>query len=263
LSRQAKGAGGQTIKREPDSTTIEGVFFDLGGTLFSYRKVARTNIPILIESAERMGVTADVQAIKDAYGRAAREISQAYAAKSFYRHRDLFHDMFVRFCELLDAGYDADVHRWYHDTQQQAMVDCLEMQADCIETLEFLNERGLYLSIASNIDEDMLGSLVRREGLDRYFDHWTSSEAARSCKPDPGFFEFTLEKSGLAAARVLFVGDSPEHDIAGARAAGMRTALIIEEGIEPPLQTGRGAVDPDHTIRSLGELKRLVQAIGR
>ncbi|MDP6182497.1 MAG: HAD family hydrolase [Gammaproteobacteria bacterium] len=235
-----------------------GVFFDLGGTLFSYRNVARTNIPLLVESVERLGVLTEVDAIKRSYSRASGEVSRLYAEKPFYRHRDMFHDMFVRFCELLDAEYDAEVHSWYHDAQQEAILDCLLIRPDCIETLEYLQGRGLYLSIVSNIDDDMLEPLVEREGLDRYFDHWTSSEAAQSCKPDPKFFDVTLEKSGLAAECVLFVGDSPEHDIVGANAAGMRTALIIEEGVEPPLQTGREAVAPDHTIRALSELKEIV-----
>lgn len=238
--------------------TVDGLFFDLGGTLFSYRNVARTNIPLLIESAERMGVKTEVEAIKRFYARAAKEVSHAYAEKPFYRHRDMFRDMFVRFCELLETDYDEDIHRWYHDAQHQALLGCLEIKADCIETLAFLKSRGLYLSIVSNIDDDMLDPLVEREGLARYFDHWTSSEAALSCKPDSRFFDVTLEKSGLDAERVLFVGDSPEHDILGANAAGMRTVLIIEEGIEPPLQTGRDAVDPDHTIRTLSELKEMV-----
>ena len=34
--------------------SIKGIFFDLGGTLFSYQKVAITNIPLLVESAKKM-----------------------------------------------------------------------------------------------------------------------------------------------------------------------------------------------------------------
>ena len=104
----------------------------------------------------------------------------------------------------------------------------------------------------------MLEPLVAREELHRYFDHWTSSEAARSCKPDRAIFDLTLDRSALKAEQVLFVGDSPDHDIIGANAVGMRTALIIEKGIEPPLQSGRDAVVPDHTIHSRGELRAIV-----
>jgi len=166
--------------------------------------------------------------------------------------------MYLRFYEILEADYDPDVHQRYHEIQQAALFGCLEIKPDCIETLTALKAQGLYLSIVSNIDDDMLEPLVEREQLDRYLDHWTSSEAAQSCKPDRRFFEVALEKSGLEANQVLFVGDSPEHDIAGANNAGMRTVLITEHGLEPPLQTGKKAVDPDHTIQTLAELIDLV-----
>jgi FMN phosphatase YigB (HAD superfamily) len=100
--------------------------------------------------------------------------------------------------------------------------------------------------------------LVERSGLDALLDHWTSSEEAQSCKPHPRFFEVALEKARCSADEVLFVGDSPEHDINGAKAVGMRAALIREPDTTPPLQTGRETLTPDHEIETLSELKDLV-----
>ncbi len=57
---------------------------------------------------------------------------------------------------------------------------------------------------------------------------------------------------------MLFVGDSPEHDVQGAYEVGMNTVLIREEGLEPPLQVGRETVEPDYTITSLAEIRGLV-----
>ena len=58
----------------------------------------------------------------------------------------------------------------------------------------------------------MLEPLIAREGLDRYLAHWTSSETARSCKPDRRFFELALARASLPAAEVLFVGQwLPSH----------------------------------------------------
>ena len=235
-----------------------GVFFDLGGTLFSYRNVAKTNIPLLIESAERLDAAVDEATVKASYAQASHEVGKRYAEMDFYFHRELFGDMYRRFVELIGATYRDDVHDWYRETQREAMIQCLEIKPGCIEILEYLKDQGLYLSIVSNIDDDMLEPLVEREGLHDYFDHWTSSESARSCKPHPAFFELTLGKSGLAAHEVLFVGDSPEHDIAGANTAGMRSVLIVEEGIEPPLQSGSPAGTPDHVIQHLEEIRALV-----
>jgi putative hydrolase of the HAD superfamily len=135
----------------------------------------------------------------------------------------------------------------------------MKLREDCIPTLRALRERDLYLSIVSNIDDDYLFPLVEKWGLDQLLDHWTSSEEAKSCKPDPGFFELALQKSGVPAERVLFVGDSPEHDIQGARNMGMTSVLIVEDDNPPPLQTGDVEVEPHHEIRSLSELLSLVE----
>ena len=237
----------------------KAIFFDLGGTLFSYRNLARTTLPLLIEAARRLDTNADASTLKRAYNEASERVSQQYAEKAYYLHRDFFDDNFSAFVDILGARRDESVHDWYRDAHREAIIDCLVLKEDCIDTLRYLRERDLYLSVVSNIDDDMLVPLVEREGLDAYFDHWTSSEAAQSCKPDPRFFEHALELSGHEPADVLFVGDSPEHDIAGAKAAGMRTALIVDGGMPPPLQTGRNTADPDHVIERLSEL-RLVLA---
>ena len=147
---------------------------------------------------------------------------------------------------------------WYLDAHQTCVFGSLELKADCLETLKALRAQGLYVSIVSNIDEDMLTTLVAREALGPLLDHWTSSEEAQSCKPHRGFFEYCLRKSGLPAAEILFVGDSPEHDIEGAAAMGMQTALILDVGMPPPLQAGRASVAPQHTISHLRELTSIV-----
>ena len=237
---------------------IEGVFFDLGGTLFSYRNMGRGTAPLLVDACQRMGVELDMMTIGKAYARANREISIRYAEKPYYLHSDLFRDTFVEFTDNIGIAFDEAVYGWFRERQHQAVIDNLHLKEDCLETLEYLKNQGLYLSIVSNIDDDMLDPLVAREGLDEYLHHWTSSEAAGSCKPDSRFFEISLEKAGLDAETVLFVGDSPEHDIAGASAVGMGTVLIVEEGIHPPLQSGKETVDPDHQIEQLSELKNLV-----
>lgn len=236
----------------------QGVFFDLGGTLFSYRNVARATLPLLIDGAERLGLARKTDDIKQAYTQAGRDVNSHYAEQDYYLHSDFFVDTFRRFAEILGGSADDDTANWYLNTHREAIVNCLVLKEDCTETLAHLKEAGLYLSVVSNIDDDMLLPLIEREGLAQYFDHWTSSESAQSCKPHRGFFEHALELSGLDAASVLFVGDSPEHDIAGANAIGMRTALVSDGGMPPPLLVGRETVAPDHHLENLSELKAII-----
>jgi len=238
--------------------SIKGIFFDLGGTLFSYQNVAITNVPLLIESARKMGAECEEKEIKKAYGIASGQISEIYADKKYYLHRDLFGDIYSRFVEILDLNHDEKTHAWYRTRQQSEIVNCLEIKGDCVSTLESLKQRGLYLSIASNIDDAMLEPLVEREGLSVHFDHCVSSEMAQACKPHAEFFAYCMEKSGLDANEVLFVGDSPEHDIVGAKQVGMKTVLISDNGNPPPMQTGRTSAEADYNVQSLNDLLELV-----
>ena len=52
-------------------------------------------------------------------------------------------------------------------------------------------------------------------------------------KPDPSIFEAALDLLGVAANEVAMVGDSPEDDVAGARALGMRALLLDRDGRYP------------------------------
>lgn len=239
---------------------FKAVFFDFGGTLFSYADMAGSaQRPLFVEAAKRLGVEADRKTIGRAYGKASVASFQKYTVQPYYLHRDLFLDTFRGFAENLGGEPTDEFLEWLYACQRDLLVENFVLRPACIETLRALRDAGLYLSIVSNIDDDYLHPMVARVGLDSVLHHWTSSEEARSCKPDPRFFQLALEKAGCAASEVLFVGDSPTHDVAGASPLGMKTALILEEGVEPPGQVGN-APAADHEIRSLHELLAICAA---
>jgi 4-nitrophenyl phosphatase len=68
-------------------------------------------------------------------------------------------------------------------------------------------------------------------------------------KPEPSLFRIALERLGLPPDRAAMVGDSVESDVAGGRAAGMRTVLYA------PASAAASAADV--VVRSWGELGRL------
>ena len=245
--------------------SFQAVFFDFGGTLFSYASFqdamrgAGPGGPIFVQAAARLGVEVDRRAIAKAYAKASGEAFRSYNDRRFYLHRDLFLDTFRFFARELGAEADDDFLAWFYDLQRDTLIEHFELRADCLETLDTLRGAGLSLHIVSNIDDDYLRPMVERADLASRLDHWTSSEEAGSCKPDSRFFQLALEKAGCAPEDVLFVGDSPVHDIAGARAIGMRTALILEPGAAPPGQFGDAAT-ADYEIRALAELVAICAA---
>jgi HAD superfamily hydrolase (TIGR01509 family) len=226
--------------------------------LFGYQGIGRSSMAVIEEAAQRLDLNLPLREVGLAYRDASRAANARITQRDYYLHSELFEDTFVEFAQRLEREVDDELLEWFKAAQRDALLDNMVLRSDCLDTLAELKSRGLYLSIVSNIDDDYLVPLVERSGLNSLLDHWTSSEEAQSCKPHARFFEVALEKASCSANEVLFVGDSPEHDINGAKSVGMRAVLIREADVTPPLQTGQTTLAPDHEIETLSELKDLV-----
>jgi HAD superfamily hydrolase (TIGR01509 family) len=114
------------------------------------------------------------------------------------------------------------------------LVDAIRMRAypDSAPALEELRSRGLKLVVVSNWDCS-LGEVLGRCGLGELLDGAVSSAEAGFRKPDPRIFGPALEIAGTVPASALHVGDTPEEDLAGAEAAGIRAVLIDRDGEGP------------------------------
>jgi putative hydrolase of the HAD superfamily len=240
---------------------IKGVLFDLGGTLFSYTS-RRGMGGALAETVKSIGLAAEPREIGLAWQRASESVMRDYAQRSYYLHRDLFIDTLKSFAAGFQRTISEPIADAFHVRQRDAVVANLAIRPDCLETLRALKARGIYLAIVSNIDDDYLDPLVEKHALDEVLDHWTSSEEARSCKPDVAIYQYALKKARLGARETLFVGDSLQHDIAGASASGLRSARIVEAGVTTPLTSGLEiTAEPDYEIRALSELIGIVESL--
>ena len=94
---------------------------------------------------------------------------------------------------------------------------------DALPALEALREHDLRIGLVSNGQRD-LDEFVAHHALD--VDVALGSSAFGRTKPHPSIFLAALNALGVEPAAAAMVGDSPEDDIAGARALGMRALLL-------------------------------------
>jgi putative hydrolase of the HAD superfamily len=106
-----------------------------------------------------------------------------------------------------------------------------EVYADVGPALRALRAQGCRLGIVSNWDS-RLPRILERLGLAACFEAIGVSHLERVEKPDPSFFLSVLERLGGSPERALHVGNVPELDVAGARAAGIDGVLLDRAG--PP-----------------------------
>ena len=122
--------------------------------------------------------------------------------------------------------------------------------------------QGRYkLALISNFDHPPhVHRLLDELALRPFFDVVVVSGDVGVKKPDPAIFTPALEQTGLTTDEALFVGDSPEDDVAGAKAAGMRPVLI-----QRSLGADGSSAEPEWTedgVRVVAGLREVVELVG-
>lgn len=146
-------------------------------------------------------------------------------------------------CGIGDEHVDAAFEVYF---EARNRVDCY---ADVEPALAALAARLPLVSL-SNGNADL-----ERIGLRRHFAHCISAREFGAAKPDAAIFHAACARLGVAPEHVLHVGDDAQLDVAGARAAGLRTAWLNRGAAAWP-HRGFG---PDLELRDLGELARWIE----
>jgi 2-haloalkanoic acid dehalogenase type II len=121
----------------------------------------------------------------------------------------------------------------------------LELFTDAISGIELASE---YFQIAmiTNGPTDIQQPKIDLLGIEDLFSFVLISESTGYWKPDPRIFELALERAGVSAHEAVYIGDSAEHDVAGAKAAGLRTVWMNRRG-----QEWSGNSPADHAARDM------------
>lgn len=122
---------------------------------------------------------------------------------------------------------------------------------DVRPTLADLDGRVI-TGVLSNADVENIDGALRMNGL--RFPVVVTSEGVRRYKPRPEIFRQALALLGRRAEETLYVGDSQEDDVGGARGVGIRVAWLNRRG--EALRPGIPA--PDYEIKSLKEVLKIV-----
>lgn len=123
---------------------------------------------------------------------------------------------------------------------------------DALPCLQRLNALKVKTAVVSNWGY-RLDKLLQCLDLAQGFDPIISSADVEREKPDPGIFELALKGTNSKAKHTVHIGDNPECDIQGGRAAGVHTVLIDRNNQHP---------DMEHRITTLDDLMEHLKSRG-
>lgn len=224
----------------------KAILFDLCGTLMQYRLDRLPSIKIDGEMVQ--STTPLLYACFQEFDRGAVPFEKFHA--DFMATSDaLFHEreetgkeiLSSRRFELFLERLDADLGPRRSEIQRLLMDIHLDRVATCLELLPhhevLLREwQSQYkIGLVTNFDDALtVHHVLKREKLTELFGTIVISAELGIRKPRKEIFLSASEALGSPPKECLFVGDSWQCDIVGAKALGMNTAWINAEGTSPP-----------------------------
>lgn len=197
-----------------DARVIEGVTFDLDGTLYDHRDV---RLPLLVRCA--FGSGPRLRAL-----RVGKQVREELRARTFESGAQLLDEEARVVAERLEVASDrarALLDAVYDDVLTSVLPRCRDPRVHA--ALASLAARVKIAVVSDRKIDDKLAAL----GLDDL--PWAakvSADDTGALKPAARPFLLACERMGIAPARTAHVGDRDDMDGAGARAAGMRFDLV-------------------------------------
>ncbi|NMC06252.1 MAG: TIGR02253 family HAD-type hydrolase [Candidatus Lokiarchaeota archaeon] len=230
--------------------SIDAIFFDLDDTLFDAtglaEKARHAAIEAMIEKGLE-GVTAD----------SGYEILKEIVDE-FGSNADNHFNLLLKRLDQPSVKLVSIAVITYHTIK----VKDIKLFPDVFGfLLDIKNETGCRLGIITDGLAIKQYEKILRLGLDPFFPDVFISDEIGIRKPNPKLFTWALEKTEVAPARSLYVGDRFDYDIVPAKRACMKTCLVHRGGKhdKPIDDTSKKLIDFE--VRDLGELWKSIQGV--
>lgn len=205
---------------------MKAVFFDAAGTLLHLPKGVGWHYARV---AERHGGYLSAETLESRF-RTVWSVTQPVLETDGPRpddDREWWRSLVARV--FSDAPPSFDLDAFFPDVWEEfARPGVWALYPETLEVLRALSGRAR-LGVVSNFD-GRLHRILSQLGLAQTFEHVVVSSEVGADKPSPKIFTNALERFGVEPSDVVFVGDSPEEDWAGAERAGMQVFRLQRPG---------------------------------
>jgi len=237
--------------------TIQAVFFDMGGTIETYRYTPELRLdatPGLQQRLASAGIdlpltneqlyTAITEGLKRYHAWRMASLDELPPGRVW---RDFILPAYAPDPAALEAV--AEALTLYIETRYYER----QMRPEMPQVLEAIRTLGLRIGLISNVtSRGQVPYNLEKYGIQEYFDPVVLSSEYGRRKPDPAIFHYAARMANVPASQCLYVGDRISRDIVGARRAGYGLAVQIRHDFKHG-EKDDGAV-PDAVIGNMLEL---------
>jgi len=108
----------------------------------------------------------------------------------------------------------------------QDFIDTLELRESAKKLIKQAQQRGKVALISNFTYAPVIYKSLRKVGINEFFNAVIVSEEVGWRKPSSHIFQLTLKCLEVQANDAVYIGDSPNEDIKGAKQAGLKTVFV-------------------------------------
>ncbi len=234
-----------------NTMAIKAVLFDMFDTIMMIRKNHEFYSPALMRMYKflnKNGIDVSFETFEASYIKKRDELFAKMESNFDEPHFNVRVSATLR---SLDYNYDVSSSLVSEATAEfcEEFMSFVYLDKDAKTVLHTL-QRKYKLGIISNFAiPECIEKLLKTNGLDKLLNVVVVSAAINKRKPSQEIFETALKALDVSAEETVFVGDTLDADIEGAKGVGMR-AIYIERRV----QDNSGCFKPDKTINRLSEI---------
>lgn len=234
-----------------NAQTIQTIFFDIGSTL----RVTDKDPAFLAEGRRKLAALARATEEPEQFYQKLKERYDAYREVSKTALLDYPEIEFWQQIMLPDVdGEYVAAHAqelttlWRDGTNGKRLT-----RFDTVDTIRELHRRGYKLGVIANtITESEITDWMIEEGISHCFTTTILSSKVRLRKPDPAIYHLACRCCGTPEENCAYVGDNPDRDVEGTRAAGYGCMILIDDPKKGKTEQLRAACD--YLINDLSDL---------
>lgn len=203
---------------------IKAVVFDLDNTLYAYDPLDQEAGQRVQDFTCRMlGISKDRYQEAYQFGRAETKRKLGNVASS--HNRLLYFQKTLEYMKVKPMPLSLQMYEMYWGT----FLEKMQLFPGVRSLIDSLCEKGIMIAVCTDLTAHIQHRKLIALGLsDDIFCLVTSEEAGRE-KPASEMFALCLEKLGLPAEEVCYIGDNYSKDIVGAKACGMKAIWFHPE----------------------------------
>ncbi|MEL0097866.1 MAG: HAD family hydrolase [Planctomycetaceae bacterium] len=238
-----------SLKRNTSLNRPSCLLLDLDNTIYEYAPAHQAGLDAASTAAGELLNITDKD-FRQALDSAREEIKRRLGKVAASHSRLLY---FQRLIERLGLSSQVASALQIEQAYWGAFLSAAEIYPEVYEFLDDLRLLGIPVVIVTDLTADIQFRKVLYWKLDRYIDWIVTSEEAGADKPAAKIYEIALAKLGGVEGEIWMVGDNPETDIAGAKAA------VSAVGFQMMNRGYARNDEADFHIQHFGELRQMLQ----